>query len=113
MAELTLKGTISEVLPVQSGNSKNGEWKKQTFVISETYQKNDGTEGENLVAFELFGEDKINKFAQYNKVGDKVDIKGSVRSNRWFTINLLTLVNLFSPVCLGLVLSHIRLGTPL
>ena len=84
MADLVVTGTIKEVTPVQSGTSKAGkEWQKQTFVVSETYQKNDGTEGENDVAFELFGTEKVENFGKYNKIGDKVEVKASVRSNRW------------------------------
>ena len=84
MADLVVKGTIKEVLPVQSGVSKGGkDWQKQTFVIAETYQKNDGTEGENLVAFELFGTEKVENFGKYNNLGDSVEVKASVRSNRW------------------------------
>ena len=84
MADLVVKGTIKEVLPVQSGVSKGGkDWQKQTFVIAETYQKNDGTEGENLVSFELFGTEKVENFGKYNNLGDSVEVKASVRSNRW------------------------------
>ena len=84
MADLIVNGTIKEVTPVQTGTSKTGaEWKKQTFIVAETYQKNDGSTGENLVAFELFGEEKVENFGKYNKVGDNVEVKASVRSNRW------------------------------
>ena len=84
MADLVVIGTIKEVTPVQSGVSKAGkEWSKQTFVVAETYQKQDGTEGENLVAFELFGTEKVENFGKYNKLGDNVEVKASVRSNRW------------------------------
>ncbi len=84
MADLVVKGTIKEVLPVQSGVSKGGkDWQKQTFVVAETYQKNDGTDGENLVSFELFGTEKVENFGKYNNLGDSVEVKASVRSNRW------------------------------
>ena len=84
MADLIVNGTIKEVTPVQSGTAKTGTaWKKQTFVVAETYQKNDGSTGENLVAFDLFGEEKVENFGKYNKIGDNVEVKASVRSNRW------------------------------
>ena len=84
MADLIVIGTIKEVTPVQSGTSKAGkEWSKQTFVVAETYEKQDGTTGENLVAFELFGAEKVENFGKFNKLGDNVEVKASVRSNRW------------------------------
>jgi len=84
MADLVVIGTIKEVTPVQSGVSKAGkEWSKQTFVVAETYEKQDGTKGENLVAFELFGTEKVENFGKFNKLGDNVEVKASVRSNRW------------------------------
>tara|TARA_R110000787_G_C13250763_1_gene429384 strand:- start:35 stop:436 length:402 start_codon:yes stop_codon:yes gene_type:complete len=84
MADLVVKGIIKEVTTVQSGVSKGGkEWQKQTFSVSETYEKQDGTTGENLVAFELFGSEKVENFGKFNKLGDNVEVKASVRSNRW------------------------------
>ena len=84
MADLVVIGTIKEVTKVQSGTSKAGkEWQKQTFVVAETYEKQDGTTGENLVAFELFGTEKVENFSKFNKLGDNVEVKASVRSNRW------------------------------
>jgi hypothetical protein len=38
---MQIKGTIIALLPLQTGNGKNGEWKKQEFIIetSGQYQK--------------------------------------------------------------------------
>jgi len=84
MADLVVIGTIKEVTPIQSGVSNAGkDWQKQTFVVAETYEKQDGTTGENLVAFELFGAEKVENFGKFNKIGDNVEVKASVRSNRW------------------------------
>lgn len=71
-------GEIIEILPTESGTSKAGkDWKKLTFAIDtkETYN--------NIIAFELFGEDKVDDFLKYNKVGRNVDVDFNISSNKW------------------------------
>ena len=77
----TVKGTIKEILKVESGVSKSDkEWKKLTFAIS----NNDGYEGKEVVhAFEIFGIDKVDNFLKYNKVGALVEVSFNSSSNRW------------------------------
>ena len=81
MSELKLKGKIKEILEVTSGTSQAGKaWKKVTFSIS----NNDGYEGKELIhAFEVFGEEKVDKFIQYNKLGREVEVDFNSSSNRW------------------------------
>lgn len=76
-----IKGTIKEILKVESGVSKaDKEWKKLTFAIS----NNDGYEGKEVVhAFEIFGIEKVDNFVKYNKVGALVEVSFNSSSNRW------------------------------
>jgi len=70
--------TITKVLKVQKGTSKSGkEWQKLTFVGETTEQYN------NIYAFELFGDEKVENFNKYNKVGDVVDVDFNVSCNEW------------------------------
>lgn len=75
------QGTIKTILPVESGASKDGnEWKKVVFTIA----NNGGYQGaEQIFAFEIFGAEKVDKFLQYNKVGDMVDVDFNIKTNEW------------------------------
>jgi len=80
--ENVLKGVIKTVLPVQSGESKatGKEWKKLTFVLA----NNEGYEGaEQIFAFEIFGEEKVENFQKYNKVGQNVEVSFNIGTNEW------------------------------
>ena len=77
----TVKGTIKTILPTQEGVSKADKpWKKLTFVLA----NEGGYEGkEQIFAFDLFGDEKVDKFLQYNKVGQSVDVSFNIRTNEW------------------------------
>jgi hypothetical protein len=64
--DLQIKGTVKQILEVQSGESKNGPWKKQDFILEtpgkfprlvcvtqwgDQIDKNNITEGETITAF--------------------------------------------------------------
>ena len=69
---------ITKVLEVQKGTSKAGkDWQKLTFVgeTSEAYN--------NIYAFEIFGEEKVENFNKFNKVGDTVNVEFNVSCNEW------------------------------
>jgi len=69
---------ITKVNEVESGTSKAGKsWKKLTFVGETQEQYN------NLYAFELFGEEKVDNFVKFNKVGDVVDVDFNVSTREW------------------------------
>jgi hypothetical protein len=71
-------GKIIEILPTESGTSKAGkDWKKLTFVIDT------GEDYNNIIAFELFGDEKVDNFLKYNKVDKTVDVEFNVSSNKW------------------------------
>ena len=74
----TKTGKIIEILPTESGTSKQGkDWKKLTFAIDTGEQYN------NIVAFEVFGDEKVDNFVKYNKVGKTVDVEFNLSSNKW------------------------------
>ena len=77
----TVKGTIKTILPTQEGVSKADKpWKKLTFVLA----NEGGYEGkEQIFAFDLFGDEKVDKFLQYNKVGQSVDVSFNIRSKEY------------------------------
>ena len=69
---------ITKITEAQSGTSKAGkEWKKLTFVGETSEQYN------NLYAFELFGEEKVDNFQKFNKEGDMVNVEFNVATREW------------------------------
>lgn len=78
MSDLKIKGIIKTILPVESGTSKAGkEWKKQQFVI------NTGNEFNPDVCFQIFGGERCDKFTQFNKVGDIVEVSFNLSSREF------------------------------
>lgn len=71
-------GKIIKFEERQTGTSKTGkEWVKQTFVIDT------GEEYNNILAFEVFGQEKVDNLNKYNKVGDHVSVEFNVQCNEW------------------------------
>ena len=74
---LEIKGRISKVLEVETGESKAGkEWKKQSFVIDTGDQYNPE------VCFSLFGDDKIQMLSKF-KEGNNVAVGFNVSSREF------------------------------
>ena len=74
----TKTGKIIEILQTEKGTSKAGkDWKKLTFAIDTGEQYN------NIVAFEVFGDEKVDNFLKYNKIGKTVDVEFNLSSNKW------------------------------
>jgi len=80
MIELKITGKIKTILDTVTGTSKDGnDWKKIEFIVS----NNEGYQGkEQLFCFQIFGADKVDKFLEYNKVGNEVDVKFNVKTNK-------------------------------
>jgi hypothetical protein len=75
---MKVTGKIEKILEVQTGESKAGKaWKKVTFVLKTEEEYN------NLYAFEIFGEEKVDKFTKWNEVGNAVDVDFNVSCNEW------------------------------
>ncbi len=79
---LEITGSLVKKLPVQSGKSARGEWKKQEFVVktNDTYPKD--------VCFNVWGEDKVGELSSYNE-GDNIKVSFNVESReyneKWYT----------------------------
>ena len=75
---MKVTGKIENILETQTGTSKAGkEWKKTSFVVKTDDEYN------NLYCFDVFGEEKVDKFLQYNSKGDVVDVEFNVKTNEW------------------------------
>ena len=79
--ELKITGTIKSIGATQEGTSKAGKpWKKLSFQVA----NNSGYEGkEAIFSFDLFGEEKVEKFLKYNKQGSEVDVKFNIECREW------------------------------
>lgn len=78
MSNLKVTGKITRVLDKQTGTSKDGkEWVKQQFILDNNQKYN------NIFCFEVFGQEKVENFEKYNKVGDVVEIEFNVNTNEW------------------------------
>jgi len=75
---LEVSGKITKILDLQTGTTAAGsEWKKQSFILETTEQYN------NVYCFEIFGEEKVDKFLKFNKVGNEVKVDFNVSTNEW------------------------------
>lgn len=79
---LEISGKITAIYPTESGEGKNGQWKKRGFVIEYL----DGNYPKNLYTY-LWG-DKVTHLDNF-KVGESVTIKFNISSReyneRWYT----------------------------
>ena len=75
---MEITGKIVNVLPTLSGQGKNGEWAKNSFVIE--WQDNGYKQ---LLCLEVVGADKFEKMKNAVKVGYEVLCKFSVSSREW------------------------------
>ena len=76
---LEVVGKIEKVLEAKKGTSKKSgeEWISQEFVVKT------GDKYNNLYCFNIFGQEKVDNFAKYNKVGDAVKVSFNVSTNEW------------------------------
>lgn len=75
---LEVTGKITKVLPLESGQTKAGaEWQKQSFIVTTDAQYN------NVYCFEVFGNEKVENFNKYNKVGQSVTVEFNVNCNEY------------------------------
>jgi hypothetical protein len=77
---MELKGKVKRILPLQTGEGKNGTWKKQEFIIAR-----DGQFPKD-VCVEIWG-DKIDQFAlnEGEDVVLSIDIQSREYNGKWFT----------------------------
>ena len=76
---LEVVGKIEKVLEAKKGTSKKSgeEWISQEFVVKT------GDKYNNLYCFNISGQEKVDNFAKYNKVGDAVKVSFNVSTNEW------------------------------
>jgi hypothetical protein len=79
MSDLKVQGKLVKLLDKVTGNKKDGSgtWVKQSFVI------NNGEQFNNLQAFEVFGDDKVENLNKFNKIGDEVTVSFNISCNEW------------------------------
>lgn len=82
---MKIKGKIIDILPKQTGVSRNGtKWSILEFVI---HSEESTPQYPNAICFQIYGDDKINKFSY--KVGDNVTVSFNINSkkynNKYFT----------------------------
>ena len=79
---LEIEGTLSQKLPVASGNSARGPWAKQEFILE--YPDGNFTA---KACFTAWGADKVQELSKY-QVGDKVKVSFNLKSReyngRWY-----------------------------
>lgn len=77
---MEISGKILQLLPAQTGNGKNGPWKKQDFILEtgDTYPKK--------ICIAVWG-DKIdmNKFRLGDKVSVSFDVESREYNGKWYT----------------------------
>lgn len=77
---MELTGTIIQLMPLQSGEGRNGTWKKQEFIIEtkDQYPKK--------VCVSVWG-DKIDQFpiAENKEVVASINIESREYNGRWYT----------------------------
>lgn len=82
---MKIKGKIVDILPKQEGMSKSGtKWATMEFVI----QSEESTpQYPNTICFQIYGEDRINKFSF--RIGDDVNVNFNINSrkvgNKYYT----------------------------
>lgn len=76
---MEIKGKITKILEPVTGEKKDGSgsWIKQLFLV-ETDEKYN-----NLFCFEVFGDEKVQNFQKYNKVGQEVNVEFNVSTNEF------------------------------
>lgn len=77
---MEISGTIRNILPEQSGEGRNGTWRKQDFIIE--------TEGQfpKTVCITVWG-DKIDQFAlkEGERITSSVNVESREFNGRWYT----------------------------
>ena len=75
---MKVTGKIKKVLDTQKGTSASGkDWQKLSFILETTEDYN------NLYCFDVFGDEKVEQFLKFNKVGQEVDVSFNVQTNEY------------------------------
>ncbi len=75
---MKVTGKITNGLDTQKGTSAAGKnWQKLSFILETTEDYN------NLYCFDVFGDEKVEQFLKYNKVGQDVEVSFNVQTNEY------------------------------
>lgn len=79
---MEIKGRIIQIMPIVSGEGKNGAWKKQEYIL----EIPNGSFAPKKVCFSAWS-DKIDQFAikENEEVTISVDIESREFNGRWYT----------------------------
>ena len=83
--DLEVKGTIKTIEEVQTIGSGEKMFQKMYYVIDT------GEQYDSEIAFEVFGQDKIEQFRKYNVVGDTVAVKFNIKHRKYNGQHYITL----------------------
>lgn len=72
------KGEVRYILPLKTGTKGDRSWANQDYVIE---TESDNPEFRKFFTFNVFGEDKIEKFNL--KIGDEIAVTCSVEAKEW------------------------------
>jgi hypothetical protein len=77
---MDISGKVIKILQLQSGEGKNGTWKKQEFILETSAQV------QRKICFSLWG-DKIDQFrlAEGDEAEVSFDLESREYNNRWYT----------------------------
>ena len=77
--DFKVTGEITHISDVVKGQKKDGsgEWQKLTFVVTTSAQYN------NLYAFDVFGDEKVENFQKFNKLNQNVQVSFNIRTNEY------------------------------
>ncbi len=77
---MELKGRVIQLLPLQSGMGKKGQWRKQEFIVETQSQY------PKKVCLSIWG-DKIDQFgiSEGDEVSVSVDLESREYNGRWYT----------------------------
>ena len=78
--DLTITGTVTDILPEQSGEGRNGPWRKQQFIL-----ETEGTYPKQVCVI-VWG-DNIDQFAlqEGERLTAHIDIQSREFNGRWYT----------------------------
>ncbi len=78
---MEIQGTVISILPLQTGQGKNGQWQKSEFILE--------TPGQypRKVAMSIWGEESINKYDLETgmKITAHINLESREYNNRWYT----------------------------
>lgn len=78
MNDFKFVGELEKIFEVKEGTAKatGNSWKAVEFVVKEP-----SGDYPQRAKFKLFGEEKVDKFLQYNKIGSSIEVSFNLKAN--------------------------------